>query len=227
MKRSLGMILLLLFVLFSIHCWTQLEEPSTFTVSAYKDGPAPYSYVKVMSAASSSDEITGTDGDFDITAQVVLSGNGSFQNALVVEIGSNIKDRISVTVTFTPFVNQTDNTDIVTATYARSITNGQAVETTYLGNTYTFSPVLAVTPAGNFVANSENPSVIATLTYSISTKKNGSGSTMPSSSGSTIPGIGNNMLVSRCSFSLSGLGKDNFTKKVKYTSYITVEVTGN
>ena len=244
MKRLLIISALLLLCIPALFAWTNLIvdedlNPTTegFNISAYKEGASPRFYIEAYSDISPGRNIVydneepqngATPASYDITAIAKANYANSAQNALIIEIGTNLTQSIGMTVTFYPFIKMTgDYTEFKNATYYFTVNaeDKSSITTTYRGTSYTYSAEIKRSGSGDIVASSlEGTSV--SLTNSI-TAKNGQGKwvTPPSNGGATLLGVGDELLVSRCRFGLKNLSLGNFDVGVEYISYVALTVT--
>ena len=244
MKRILIITALLFLFIPAMFAWTNLIvdedlNPTTegFNISAYKEGASPRFYIEAYSDISPGRTVVYDNEDphngatlasYDITAAAKANNANSAPNALIIEIGTNLTQSISMTVTFYPFIKMTDNySELVKATYSFTVNaeDKASISTNYRGNNYTYSAAITRSGSGSIVAETLGGTTV-TLTNNISAK-NGQGKwvSLPSNGGTTLLGIGDQILVTRCRFGITGINLGNFAEGVDYISYVALTVT--
>ena len=249
MKKLPVTLLLLMLLIGSVFSTTHIDS-TAFDISAFKDGVPPRTAVRISTGVSNLFEYDYDGGAsaenpvFDITA-AAAAGSNTVSNALIIEVSTNERSTVSITLTFTPFMMYDDghvlnnNTNKwIGSRYTSSnptIENGcvGVVENCVVkGQSYSYYSKLTTKPGFNtadaidrtIAKNSDGVSI--TLTNRI-TVKDSSGSTVgfPSGSAQSLPGIRSNMLTSKRMFGLVGVDVKNFEKSVEFISYVSVSIS--
>ena len=250
MKRLLVLLLLLFILMSSVFSTTRIDS-AAFDISAFKDGVPPRTTVRVTTGVSSLFEYDTESGAtvdnpvFDVTAAAASNSN-IVANALVIEVSTNERSTVSITLTFTPFMmyhNQVlqNRNQWVDSRYTSSnptVENGGVgVVENCVANGKTYSYYSKLTTKQTFDAtdyidksiskNSDGESI--TLTNRI-TVTDSSGATVgiPSGYAPSLPGIRTNMLTSRRVFNIINVKvaeKNYFTEEREYISYVSVFIS--
>ena len=128
MKKLVGFA----FVLFLIVSFAfAASSNATLNISAYKnqsnlpsDGTIKVYIYDARESSSSSTEISG---DLDISSYVKnTSGNyiDALKDIFSIKIQSNLNKEVNIAVTFSPFINSTDSSDIIPTTYYLKLNDG-------------------------------------------------------------------------------------------------------
>ena len=133
MKKWLVISFLLFACLSIVYSWTDLIvdenlNPSTegFNITAFKEGTTPRFYIRLYSGISTDGrtlfekDSSGQDSSlsvYDVSA--IIKNTSKIDDALILEIGTNYKRDILISVTFYPFVRVSDpNQSTVDAVYS-------------------------------------------------------------------------------------------------------------
>lgn len=241
MKRLLVALMLIAVLLASVFSTTRIDSVA-FDISAFKDGVPPSTTVRITTGVSNNYEyeydggISGDNPVFDITA-AAAAGSNTVSNALVIEVSTNERSTVSITLTFTPFkkydydaeeeriVLVQDRSEWVSSRYTSvnpTVENGEigVVENCVVkGKTYTYYSKLTTKPSFD-TADAINKSIAKesdgesiTLTNRVIVKdSNGATVSIPSGNAQSLPGIKNNMLTSKRVFNLADV---KVTEKAK------------
>lgn len=251
MKRLFVMLLLLSILMASAFSTNRIDS-TAFDISAFKDGVPPSTTVRITTGVSNLYEydydggISGENPVFDITA-AAAAGSNTVANALVIEVSTNERSTVSITLTFTPFMKYDDGVLVqnrnkwVSSRYTSSnptVENGDVgvVENCVVkGKTYTYYSKLTTKQTFDTAdaidktisTNSDGESI--TLTNMVIMKDSG-GSTVsiPSGIAQSLPGIRTNMLTSKRVFNLANVrvsDKNVFDSEKDYISYVSVFIS--
>lgn len=255
MKRLLVLLLLLFILMSSVFSTTRIDS-AAFDISAFKDGVPPRTTVRVTSGVSSPFEYDYESGNsaenpvFDITAAAAL-GSSTVANAFVVEVSTNERSTVSITLTFTPFMMYDDGHVLnqnrnkwVSSQYTSAnptIENGGvgAVENCVVnGKTYSYYSKLTTKQSFDttdyinktIAKDSDGESITFTNRIIV---KDSSGATVgiPSGYAPSLPGIRTNMLTSRRVFNLINVkvnvkkSDSVFADEKEYISYVSVFIS--
>lgn len=252
MKRLPVTLLLLLILIGYVFSTTRIDS-TAFDISAFKDGVPPRTSVRITTGVSNQYEynyeggVAAENPVFDVTA-AAAAGSNTVSNALVIEVSTNERSNVSVTLTFTPFMMYDDGHVLnqnrnkwVGSRYTSSnptVENGGVgvVENCVVkGQTYSYYSKLTTKPGFNtadainqtIAKNSDGVSI--TFTNRI-TVKDSSGSTVgfPSGSAQSLPGIRNNMLTSKRVINLADVKvseKNYFADEKEYISYVSMSIS--
>lgn len=252
MKRLLVLLLLLFILIVSVFSTTRIDS-AAFDISAFKDGVPPRTTIRITSGVSNPFEYdydSGNSGDnpvFDVTA-AAAAGSNTVSNALVIEVSTNERSTVSITLTFTPFMlyddghvlNQNKN-KWVSSRYTSSnptVENGGvgAVENcTVNGKTYSYYSKLTTKQTFDtadyidktIAKNSDGESITLTNRITV-TDSSGATVSIPSGYAPSLPGIRTNMLTSRRVFNLVNVKvseKNYFSEEKEYISYVSVFIS--
>lgn len=251
MKRLLVLLLLLFILMSSVFSTTRIDS-AAFDISAFKDGVPPRTTVRVTTGVSNLFEydyengVSAEDPVFDVSA-IAIANSNIVANALVIEVSTNERSTVSITLTLTPFMmydeghvlNQNRNKWVdsrYTSSNPTVENGGVGVVENCVTNGKTYSYYSKLTTKQTFDAtdnidksiskNSDGESI--TLTNRI-TVTDSSGATVgiPFGYAPSLPGIRTNMLTSRRVFNLSGINLTNktFTEEKEYISYVSVFIS--
>lgn len=253
MKRLPVTLLLLMILLSPVFSATRIDS-TAFDISAFKDGVPPRTTIRITTGVSNQFEYDYDGGAsaenpvFDVTA-AAAAGSNTVSNALIIEVSTNERSTVSITLTFTPFMMYDDGHVLnqnrnkwVSSRYTSSnptVENGGVgvVENCVVkGQSYSYYSKLTTksgfdtTDPINQTIVKESDGVSITLTNRITVKDSG-GTTVsfPSGSAQSLPGIRTNMLTSRRVFSLADVRvndkKPPFSSEKEYISYVSVSIS--
>ncbi|MBP5163026.1 MAG: hypothetical protein ILP16_08630 [Spirochaetales bacterium] len=249
MKRLPFMLLLSMVLLGSVFSTTRIDS-TAFDISAFKDGVPPRTSVRITTGVSNQFEYDYEGGAsaenpvFDITASALL-GSNTVSNALIIEVSTNERSNVSVTLTFTPFMRyddghvlDQDRSNWMSSRYTSSnptVENGcvGVMENCVVkGQSYTYYSKLTTKAAFDTADNinqtiaKNSDGVSLTFTNRI-TVKDSSGATVafPAGLAQSLSGIRNNLLTSKRVFGLAGIEVKNFEKGVEFISYVSVSIS--
>ena len=254
MKRLLVALSLLIILIVSVFSTTHIDS-TAFDISAFKDGVPPRTTVRITTGVSNLYEydyasgISDDDPVFDITAAAAV-GSSTVANAIIVEVSTNERSTVSITLTFTPFkkynegrVLVDDRSQWVSSKYLSSnptVENGGVgvVENCIVkGKTYTYYSKLTTKASFDTedsinrpVANNSDGESITITNIVIAKDSSGTTVGIPSGFAQSLPGIRNNMLTSKRVFDLSNVvvsGKKDLPFEVgkEYISYVSVYIS--
>ncbi len=249
MKKLPVTLLLLMLLIGYVYSTTRIDS-TAFDISAFKDGVPPRTSVRITTGVSNQFEydyesgVSAENPVFDVTASAAI-GSKTVSNALIIEVSTNERSTVSITLTFTPFKRYKNNGSLdnnkskwKSSRYNSAnptVENGGVgvVENCVVkGQTYSYYSKLTTKPGFDTAdAISQNvlndiDEVSITLTNRIIVKDS-SGSTVgfPSGSAQSLPGIRNNMLTSKRVFDLANVDVATFEKNVEYISYVSVSIS--
>ena len=245
MKKWLVISFLLFACLSIVYSWTDLIvdenlNPSTegFNITAFKEGTTPRFYIRLYSGISTDGrtlfekDSSGQDSSlsvYDVSA--IIKNTSKIDDALILEIGTNYKRDILISVTFYPFVRVSDpNQSTVDAVYSFNGNNAAdkgSLTATYRGEEYTYSSVICKvggSGSGDVTASSLGGTTLE-LKNAVSAKLGSKNVTPPTNGESTLLGIGENLLVSRCRFAIKSINMNNYVTNEDYISYVALTVT--
>ncbi len=213
-------------------------ETTSFEMSAYLDAELPDLDYTITVSNYETSSITGFTNEYDIS-DTLTSSSLSIASALVITIESNLVSEIPVEITFSPFVNQKDSTDLVSIKYTYttgSFSTVQGSNKVNSGNSsysYRYTPGLTLVDSSDTTISSGSTFTTGTsgetvtLTHYIATiqyKKSGGGgkggqggsgstswttTTMPSGY-TTLPGFADGQVLTTTAYFALSLESDAY-----------------
>ena len=221
-------------------------ETTSFEMSAYLDAELPDLDYTITVSNYETSSITGFTNEYDIS-DTLTSSSLSIASALVITIESNLVSEIPVEITFSPFVNQKDSTDLVSIKYTYTTGSFSTVQGSNKINNgknsyyYKYTPGLTLVDSSDTTISSGSTFTTGTsgetvtLTHYIATiqyKKSGFGgswttTTMPSGY-TTLPGFADGQVLTTTAYfalSLESDAYDNLAANIDYAATIVLTIT--
>lgn len=241
-----------LFIIAVLSCLALLSlfadsSSSVLDVSAYKVLPLPDLKYTITITNYTENQIgkavSGIASIFDVSSSI--SSNRTIAKAFSISVSSNLKSNITITLKFTPFVNQSDKNITMPLTYNFSVSGDNKVtgNTSYTARRpYSFArykPSFTISGKASgafYIAQSSDYELVFNPAATIetgTTNRNNSGavsnwnpSTLPSTTDIYLPGLGDGQAVSASAdFGLSIAERDYEAMRANTDYVTTVTIT--
>lgn len=238
MRRTLVLLFMCLILLLPVFC-EEIENTSataTLDFSAYKNPDLPELSYDIRISNFNSDNITGT-----LSTHSVVWQDQQTNNALTIEIDTNLRSDITIGLYFYPFINEYDSYDLFAVTYTTStslMSSTTVQDCIYNTSTYSYSAKWVF--GGNFSTSSGNTSIksisgsgiYGSLTSRITASKLVNGSyvsqnNVPQINGQpTLPGIGTAKVKNTITFNMKPEFNDRTPEaNMRYSARVRLVIT--